>query len=276
MSLLQATVLGFVQGVTEFLPVSSSGHLVLFQTLFKMKEPMIAFDVALHAATLLVVVVYFWKDVAEVVSDFWNSMTGLISRKSVETSGIQAPHKGLWICILITMIPTGIMAVLFKDFFEKAFSNLFFVVCAWLVMGILLILSRRFQKGQKDLSVIHYGDAFWIGLVQGVALMPGISRSGSTILVGLLLGLRKETAAKFSFLMSIPAVLAACVLELRHGAGFFLEYPAASFAGFAAAVISGYFVIRWLMSLIQKGRFYLFGFYCIAVGLFSLVMVVFS
>lgn len=276
MSLLQAFVLGIVQGFTEFLPVSSSGHLVLFQTLFNMKEPMMAFDVALHLATLLVVVVYFWKDVAGVCLDFGSSLQSWISKKTVETPSLQPPHKGLWVCILITMIPTGIIAVFFKDFFERVFSNLFFVAWAWLAMGIFLIASRRFQQGQKDLGVIHYGDAFWIGFVQGIALMPGISRSGSTILIGLLLGLRKETAAKFSFLISIPAIFAACVLKLRHGMEFFSEYFVPSAAGFIAAAVSGYFVIRWLMSLIQKGRFYLFGCYCIAVSLFSFVMVVFS
>lgn len=276
MSLIQAAVLGIVQGFTEFLPISSSGHLVLFQTLFKMEEPMVAFDVALHLATLLVIVVYFRKDVLDVWFDFVSSVQRFVSKKQTRASGIEPPHQGLWICILITMVPTGIIAVLFKDFFESAFSNLFSVACAWLVTGILLILSERFQKGQKDLSVISYGDAFWIGLVQGIALMPGISRSGSTILIGLWLGLRKDTAAKFSFLISIPAILAACVLKLKHGVHFFTSYPLPTLAGFVAAAVAGYFVICWLMGLIQRGRFFLFGYYCIAVSLFTFVMVVFS
>jgi undecaprenyl-diphosphatase len=276
MILWQALVLGVVQGFTEFLPISSSGHLVLFQTLFRMKEPMMAFDIALHAATLLVVVVYFRKDVSDLLSDFRASVTGPLAKKTVPASGIPTLHKGLWVCILITMIPTGIIAVLFKGFFEKHISQLGFVALRWMIMGILFIQSRRFQKGKKDLSVIHYGDAFWIGLAQGIALMPGVSRSGITILIGLWLGLQNETAAKFSFLISIPAILAAMVLELRHGVPFFSSYPLQTLAGFLVAAVTGYIAIRWSMTLVQKGRFYLFGYYCIAVSLFAFMVVALS
>ena len=276
MSLFQAAVLGIVQGFTEFLPISSSGHLVLFQTLFGMKEPMMAFDVALHGATLLVVVVYFWKDIAEVGADFWSSVTGLISKKKVPASGIQEPHSGLWACILITLIPTGLLAVVFKHFFETEFSKLVFVAIRWLIMGILFIQSQRFQKGKKDLSVISYGDAFWIGLVQGIALMPGVSRSWSTILIALWLGYQKETAAKFSFLISIPAILAAIAMECHHGVSFFSSHAGPTLVGFLMAAVTGYIAIRWLMNLIQKGRFYLFGYYCIAVSLFAFTFLLLS
>ncbi len=273
MSIWQAIFLGVVQGITEFLPVSSSGHLVLFQRLFGMKEPMMAFDVALHGATLLVVIVYFWSDVRDVLIDFWDSLRRSFSQKGLPSPAVPPPHKGLWVCILISLIPTGLIAVFFKDFFEHQFSNLGFVGLRWLVMGTLIILSQRLRKGQKDLGSIHYGDAFWIGLAQGIALMPGTSRSGITILIGLWLGLRKDTAAKFSFLISIPAILAAMAMELRHGVHFFSSHSSATLAGFLAATVSGYLVIRWLMSVIQKGRFYLFGYYCIAVSLFAFVIV---
>ena len=276
MSLWQSLVLGIVQGLAEFLPISSSGHLVLFQHLFGMKEPMMAFDVALHGATLLVVIVYFWKDVRNVLADFGDSLRRMFSRKSAPDVPIPTPHGGLWVCILISLVPTGLIAVFFKDFFEHGFAKLGFVAIRWLVMGTLFILSQRFQKGQKDLGAIHYGDAFWIGLAQGIALMPGTSRSGITILVGLWLGLRKDTAAKFSFLISIPAILAAMAMELRHGVHLFSSYPAQTFAGFIAAAVTGYIVIRWLMSMVQKGRFYLFGYYCIAVSLFSFMVLAFS
>ena len=276
MSLWQALVLGMVQGLTEFLPISSSGHLVLFQNLFGMKEPMLAFDVALHGATLLVVIVYFWKDVRDVLLDLGDSLRRRITKKNTPSTILPPPHKGLWVCILITLIPTGLIAVFFKDFFEHEASKLGFVALRWFVMGLLFIRSQYFPKGQKDLSAIHYGDAFWIGLVQGIALMPGVSRSGSTILVGLWLGLRKDTAAKFSFLISIPAILAAMGMELRHGVHFFSSYPWPTFIGFLAAAVTGYVAIRWLMNVIQNGRFYLFGYYCIAVSLFAFVFVILS
>lgn len=270
MSLFQAAVLGIVQGLTEFLPVSSSGHLVLFQTLFNMKEPMVAFDIALHGGTLLAVLVYFFGDIRDVLTDFWETISRRNPEKIKGIAGVQPPHKGLWICILITLIPTGLIAVIFKDFFEKAFSNLSFVACAWFVMGIGLILSERFQKGQKDLACVHYGDAFWVGLAQGIALAPGISRSGSTILAGMALGLRKETAAKFSFLISVPAVAGAILLDLKRGMAFLISHPAPMVTGFVISAVTGYLAVRWLMGIIQKGQFFFFGYYCVAVSLFSL------
>lgn len=277
MSLFQAVVLGAIQGVTEFLPISSSGHLVLFQTIFGMKEPMLAFDVALHGGTLLVVLIYFWKDIGQVLADFGSAITvNIFKLKAPSAASVEAPHAGLWICILITLIPTGLIAVLFKDFFETKFSNLVSVAVCWMIMGILFVRSRHFQKGQKDLSVVSYGDSFWIGLVQGLALLPGVSRSGSTILIAIWLGYQKETAAKFSFLISIPAVLAALALELPQGASFFSAYPIQTLAGFVAAVGTGYMTVRWLMNLIQKGRFYLFGFYCVAVSLFAFTFLMLS
>jgi undecaprenyl-diphosphatase len=275
MSLWQAFVLGIVQGLTEFLPVSSSGHLVLFQNLFGMKEPMLAFDIAVHGGTLLAILVFFSGDIRDIASDFWVSVQRIISKKPV-VSGLTPSSRGLWVCILITLIPTGIMAVCFKHLFETAFSSLSFVAAAWFVMGILLILSERFQKGQKDLSVIHYGDAFWIGLAQGIALLPGISRSGSTILAGMLLGIKKEDAAKFSFLISIPAVAGAILMDLKQGVQYFSANGAVVLAGFLAAAITGYLVIRWLMGLIRQGRFFIFGYYCIAVSLFAMIFVILS
>lgn len=272
----QALVLGVVQGLTEFLPVSSSGHLVLFQNFFGMKEPLLAFDIAVHGGTLLAILLFFHKDILDILKDFTHSLQRAVSQKPVSTVSIQPPHRGLWVCILITLIPTGIMAVCFKHLFEAAFANLIFVAAAWFVMGLLLILSERFQKGQKDLSVIHYGDAFWIGLAQGIALLPGISRSGSTILAGMFLGIKKEDAAKFSFLIAIPAVAGAIVMELKEGIQYFSANAAIVLTGFAAAAITGYLVIRWLMKLIRQGRFFLFGYYCIAVSLFALTFVILS
>jgi undecaprenyl-diphosphatase len=276
MTLWQSLVLGIVQGLTEFLPISSSGHLVLFQNLFGMKEPMLAFDIALHGGTLLAIVIFFQKDISDILKDFAHSVQKAFSKKHTLTNGIQSSHRGLWACILITLVPTGIMAVCFKHFFETAFSKLIYVAAAWFVMGILLILSERFQKGQKDLSAIHYGDAFWIGLAQGVALLPGISRSGSTILAGMLLGIKKEDAAKFSFLIAIPAVAAAIMMDLKEGLQYFSANMAVVLTGFLASAITGYFVIRWLMGLIRQGRFFLFGYYCIAVSLFALTFVILS
>ncbi len=276
MILWQAVVLGIVQGLTEFLPISSSGHLVLFQNLFGMKEPMLAFDIALHGGTLLAILTFFYRDILDILKDFMSSIQGSFSKKPSSSASISSPYRGLWACILITLIPTGIAAVFFRHLFETAFANLLFVAVAWFVMGVLLILSERFQKGQRDLSVIHFGDAFWIGVAQGVALLPGISRSGSTILAGMLLGIKKEDAAKFSFLIAIPAVLGAIVMDLKAGFHYFASNMIVVLTGFWVAAIVGYLVIRWLMALIRQGRFFLFGYYCIAVSLFALTFVILS
>jgi len=275
-TLWQAIALGVVQGLTEFLPVSSSGHLVLFQNLFGMKDPVLAFDIALHGGTLLAILAFFSNDILDILKDFIRSVQKAISKTPASAAGVQPPHRGLWVCILITLIPTGILAVCFKHLFETAFANLVFVAAAWFVMGVVLILSERFQKGQRDLALIHYGDAFWIGLAQGVALLPGVSRSGSTILAGMLLGIKKEDAAKFSFLISIPAIIGAIVMDLREGMRYFSANAPAVLAGFFAAAIAGYLVIYWLMALIRKGRFFLFGYYCIAVSLFAWIVAILS
>ncbi len=228
-----------------------------------------------HGGTLIAVLAFFYKDILEIVADFFLSIQRIASQKPASFQ-LPPPHRGLWVCISITLVPTGIIAVCFKGFFETAFSNLFFVAIAWLVMGILLIMSQRFPKGQKDLSVIHYGDAFWIGLAQGAALLPGISRSGSTILAGMFLGIKKEDAAKFSFLIAIPAVIAAILMDLKEGLQYFSENTAVVLTGFFSAAISGYLVIRWLMTMIRRGRFYLFGYYCIAVSFFAFMVVILS
>jgi undecaprenyl-diphosphatase len=276
MTVFQSIVLGVVQGLTEFLPVSSSGHLVLSQNLFGIKEPMLAFDIAVHGGTLAAIFVFFYKDIFDILKDFGRSIQGVFNKKPVSTSAIPPSHRGLWVCILITLIPTGIIAVCFRHLFEAAFSKLLFVAVAWFVMGILLILSERFSKGQKDLSAIHYGDAFWIGLAQSIALLPGVSRSGSTILAGMFLGIKKEDAAKFSFLIAIPAILGAIAIDLREGIHYFSTHALVVLTGFFAAAITGYLVIRWLMKIIQQGRFFIFGYYCIAISLFALTFVILS
>lgn len=276
MTLWQALVLGIVQGLTEFLPVSSSGHLVLFQNLFGMKEPMLAFDIAVHGGTLLAILVFFYKDIFDILRDVGDNLRKIALPESASPAGILPQHRGLWVCILITLIPTGIAAIFFRHWIEAAFSKLTFVAVAWLVMGALLILSQRSSKGQKDLSAIHYGDAFWIGTAQGIALLPGISRSGSTILAGMFLGIKKEDAAKFSFLISIPAILGAIVMDFKESMQYFSSQATAVLTGFFTAAVTGYLVICWLMRIIQRGHFFLFGYYCIAAGLFALVFTILS
>ncbi len=272
MTLWQALVLGIVQGLTEFLPVSSSGHLVLFQTLFHMKEPMLAFDVALHAGTLVAVLIYFRKEIAEILVGFWDFMKRCFfpckcSQEVASGSG------SLWFMICLTLIPTGVIAVLFKDYFESSFSDLVSVGWQWIVMGIFLLLSVKIPEGTRKLEKIGWWRSLGIGLAQGIALIPAISRSGSTILAGMAFGIKREDAARFSFLISIPAILGAVLLEVKEGGVYFTSHLNEVLIGFLAAAISGYGVIKWLMGVIQKGRFSMFGYYCLFAGLVSFAVV---
>ena len=191
MTLGQALVLGIVQGLTEFLPVSSSGHLVLFQNLFGMKEPMLAFDVALHAGSLVALLVYFRKEVGAILADFF----GFLKKRSCpcacpEPSGSQP--SGLWFMILLTLIPTCLVAVLFRNYFETAFSDLASVGWQWIVMGAFLLLSVKIPEGIRKLDGIGWWRSLLIGLAQALALIPAISRSGSTILAGMALGIKRK------------------------------------------------------------------------------------
>jgi len=268
MDLLKAVILGAVQGLTEFLPISSSGHLVFFQSLFGMKEPMLSFDIALHAGTLVAVLIYFHKEFFGLFTDF---------RKFLEKCFCPAVYAKesaplLWFYILITLIPTGIIAVLFKDYFETAFSDLFACGWQWILMGALLLLSVKIPEGTKKLEGIGWWRALLIGLAQAFALVPAISRSGTTILAGMATGVKREDAAKFSFLMSIPAVLAAVLMDLKDGTAYFASHEIEVIAGFFVSALTGYLVIKWLMGIIRKGRFSIFGYYCIAIGALSIIL----
>jgi len=267
MPLWQALVLGVVQGLTEFLPVSSSGHLVLFQSLFGMQEPMLAFDVALHAGTLVAVLVYFKKEMAEILAGLGQSMARCFCPCACAANPV--PSDKLWFLIALTLIPTAVVAVVFKDYFESSFSDLASVGWQWIIMGVFLIASVRIPQGHRKIEAIGVWRSIWIGFAQALALIPAISRSGSTILAGMALGIKREDAARFSFLISIPAIAGATVLELRHGGAYFSENLGPVSIGFLASAVSGYMVIKWLMGVIQKGRFSVFGYYCILAGFFS-------
>jgi len=271
----QALVLGIVQGLTEFLPVSSSGHLVLFQTLFHMKEPMLAFDVALHAGTLVAVLTYFRKETVEILLGFCGSVKRCFF--SCACPGETAGDRGnLWFMIFLTLLPTGAVAFLFKDYFEGAFSDLYSVGWQWIIMGSLLIVSVKIPEGTRKIEGVGWWRSLLIGFSQALALIPAISRSGTTIMAGMALGIKREDAAKFSFLISVPAIAGAVALELRHGAVYFASHRTEVLIGFFASALSGYMVIKWLMGIIQKGRFSMFGYYCLLAGLVSFAVVHFS
>ncbi|MDD5218164.1 MAG: undecaprenyl-diphosphatase UppP [Candidatus Omnitrophica bacterium] len=272
MNIYEAVVLGIVQGFTEFLPVSSSGHLVLFQNLLGMREPMLAFDVAVHLGTLLAVFVYFGKDLIRMVVQSVLFAVKFPFASDKDEVHQQYPYAAITGFVILASVPTFLIAIAFKDMFEYLFSSVAAVGFAWLVMGILLVLSRWFQESNaRFLTMMNHRDAFFIGIAQGIAIIPGISRSGSTILGGMLCGIEKKDAARFSFLIGIPAILGAAVLKMREGIDFFASYPAALIAGFVMSALVGYFVIGFLLKVLGKGKFYLFGYYCLVLSVVTIV-----
>ena len=261
MDFFQAVVLGLIQGLTEFLPISSSGHLVLFQHLFGFKESMLAFDLVLHWATLLAVFVYFKKDLIYLIDHFFRFAAGLLQGKSPADLFRQYPGARVSLLIVVASIPTGVIGVLFKDAMEALFKDFGSLGIQWLIMGAVLVYSSRHDKGTRTLEEMGVGTALLIGLAQGVAIIPAVSRSGLTICAAFWMGIEKKAAARFSFLIGIPAILAAGLMELRHGLGAtgVAAFPLA--AGFMVSLIAGYLSIAFLLNLIQRDKLHIFGYY---------------
>ena len=237
MTPIQATVLGLVQGLTEFLPISSTAHLVVVQNLFGITEPPVSFDIVIHLATALVTIIVLWSVI-----------------KALKFNQLKL--------VVLAMIPTGILGLYFNRWNELIFGSLIFTAVTLIVNGVILLLPQLIKAKN---NLLNNQSAVSIGIAQGLAVLPGISRSGSTIVSGLLLGLKPEEAYNFSFLISLPAIAAAQVLQLKH-----LNLVEAEFVnfglGFAAAFISGYFALLWLRRLVSRGRLNGFAYYCLALG----------
>jgi undecaprenyl-diphosphatase len=261
MNILQSIFLGIIQGLTEFLPVSSSGHLVFFQSLMGLKEPPIFFDVMLHIGTLLAVVVYFRTDIWKIIGGIGSALKG----KEENREGAK-----LFLLIILASIPTGLMGILFKDWFESFFSRPKLVGGMLLITGLVLWLTRFTKKEGKPLGRMGWIDAILIGIAQGFAILPGISRAGATISTGLFCGLDRELSGKFSFLLSIPAILGATLLEFRRidttsGLGTVL-------IGTAVAFGVGILALTLLIKIIKIGKLFNFSYYCCGMGILMIIL----
>ena len=252
MTLLKAVLLGIVQGLTEFLPISSSGHLVIFQHLFGLHEPQLLFDIMVHIGTLLAVFAVFFRDIVTIAGESLTFASRLFKKKDPLSAPL--PGARLLFFIIIGTVPTAFLGYFLEKKADVIFSSLRLVGLTLLVTGILLWLTKRFSTDKRDISRMKVRDSFLIGLVQGIAVIPGISRS-----------------AKFSFLLSIPAILGALVLQ--SGELFNLDYSSMflDIVGMLAAFVSGYFALKFLIRIVLKGSFYLFSYYCFAVGLLILI-----
>lgn len=256
MALANSIVLGIVQGLTEFLPVSSSGHLVIASKLLGIKSD-VAFDILLHLATLLAVCSFFAPEIIEITKAF------LFERK------MENPYFKLGLLVISGSIPTAVIGFAFKDRFEAMFSSLNAVGTFLIITGILIMLADRFGKTRKGIKKFGLADSLIIGAAQGCAIAPGLSRTGTTVSTSLLLGLEPALAARFSFLLSIPAILGSSMFKSK---AIFKGMGHEAFAGFLAAAICGYFAIWLFIRLIEKRQIKGFAYYCFAAGAVSLIL----
>ena len=266
-------LMGIIQGVAEFLPISSSGHLALFQSFFGMEnveESHMFFTVLLHFGTLISVCVVYWRDIVDMIRELFLGLAALAGRK--EHGVTPPPARRLVMLIIVATLPLFVMVFL-QDALESLFSNSILVSCALMATGFILYFSDRLARGRKNARNATVLDAVIVGCGQAVAVIPGISRSGTTISIGMMRGFDRNFAVRFSFLMSLPAVLGANILSLKNAVevGFDHSLLPVYLVGVAVAAVVGYFAIRLVKSLADKGKFGKFAYYCWAVGLGSLI-----
>ena len=273
MTYCMSILMGIIQGVAEFLPISSSGHLALFQTFFgmeNMEEKYMFFTVLLHFGTLISVCMVYWRDIVDMIREFFLGIAALAGRK--DTGVAPPPARRMVMLIIIATVPLFVMVFL-RDAVNQLFSNSIMVSCALLATGFILFFSDRMARGHKTAKNATVADALIVGCGQALAVIPGLSRSGTTISVGMMRGFDRAFAVRFSFLMSLPAVLGANVLEIKDAlaSNFPIEELPMYLVGVAVSAVVGYFAIRLVKSLSDKGKFGKFAYYCWAVGLGSLV-----
>jgi len=273
MNLPEAILLGIVQGLTEFLPISSSGHLVLFQRLFGLREAELFFDIAVHVGTLVAVLAVFWRDVAAIAKALLQLCLLIPDREAIREKWRTDPHVRLGLFVAVGSIPTAVLGLLFHRIAEELFASVSIVGWMLMVTGLLLWSTRRRNRdaagsGSRSPTVVL---ALIIGIVQGLAIIPGISRSGSTIGTAILLGLDRELAARFSFLLAIPAISGAALIGLKD----FQNTPHSpllfALLGAIASCLVGYLALRYLIHLVRRGQLHYFAPYCWIVGIVAVV-----
>ena len=266
MDIIQAIIIGIVQGLTEFLPVSSSAHLVFAHNILGV-ESSLAFDVFLHLGTLIAVIWFFRWDILKMLKSWWLSIGDILQGRFRQ--GLRDdPYKRLAWYVILATIPVGIVGVLFEDSIDALFAGALYVPAFFLfVTGTILYLSQRMNSGNINLRNISAKESLWMGLGQACAILPGLSRSGTTIAAGLTAGLEKEFAAKFSFILSIPAIFGAFIFQLKDIGSAMDANFLPIFLGFIASIIAGYFAIKWMLDLIQNRSLDIFAYYCWLMGI---------
>ena len=269
MEIIQSIILGIVQGLTEFIPVSSSAHLLLLQKLFGWDTSSVTFDVALHMGTLVALIGFFWKDWMSIFASFYRR---LLSRAPYPADDEAKSSGKLLIPIVIATIPAAIVGVLFDSQIEGMRDRVWMVpaiAAALAVVAIIMVIAEKISSQKRGVGQMNYVDYIVIGLAQALALFPGVSRSGITIIAGLGRGLKRESAARFSFLLSTPVIFGAGVKQVLDvlKTGLAPNQGLVLLVGFLAATISGYLAIRFLMNYLQRRSLNAFAIYRVALGL---------
>lgn len=286
MTLLKAIIMGIIQGLAEFLPISSSGHLAIFKHILNINtDTGLLFDVLLHFGTLVALFIAFWKDIKELIIEgfsiigvyfgnighwFWNIFH---TEKTTYNKVITTPYRRFVMLIIVSTIPTGIIGILLKDVIEFSSTTLLIPGLFLILTGILLTIADKVRTGKKDEKDATYKDAGVIGIAQGIATMPGLSRSGTTITACLLCGFDKTFAVKYSFIMSIPAILGAIVLELKDfsissvGETEMLYY----LIGTIISSVIGYICIKTMLVIVRGKKFKYFAYYCFIIGFIAVI-----
>ena len=269
MTLSALILLALLQGFTEFLPISSSGHLVLGQHLLGVSSPGVYLEVVLHLGTLVSVIVVFRRDLALLVKAAWDMVSTPFSRVRRAPN----PYRRLVLLLVIGSIPAGLAGVFLGDLFAGLFSDLRAVGLALIVTGGIVLYTGT-ASGNRDLGRLTIKDAISVGLGQALAITPGLSRSGSTIAAGLFCGLNRDAAVRFSFLLSLPVILGAGLLEIPAALASELTYPAWwLLIGALVSALTGIVAILWLLDLLRKGRVRYLAYYVFALGLVTLIWV---
>ena len=276
MSFFQAIILGLVQGLAEFLPISSSGHLALLQAFFGVEsDSVLLFTVLLHVGTLVSVFIIYWKDIVELVVELFRTIKDLCTGKGPRINS--SPTRRLGFMIIVATIPTAIIGLLFEDFFESLYSSIASIALGLVFTGFILLIAERSGKEDKGIMEMKFRHAIFVGIMQGIAICPGVSRSGSTLFGSLMSGLERKLAVKFAFLISIPSILGSVVLEAPKAFAEDIDGSLAGpiIAGVIIAALSGIFAIKTMIRVVSNKRLIGFTIYVwlVAIAVFAYVLI---
>ncbi len=272
LSYAKAVILGLVQGLSEFLPISSSGHLALLQYFFGIdSDNVLIFTVLLHMGTLIAVFIVYWKDIVALLKELCCVIYDIFHGRGLRIN--HRPERRLGFLIIVASIPTGVIGLLFNDTFESFYSSLTAIGIGLLITGTILKIAEITSAGDKHIMEMKFSNAIFVGIMQGIAITPGISRSGSTLFGGLMCGLDRAFAVKFAFLISIPSILGSFILELGGAisAGTGGIQPGPVIAGVAVAAVSGFFAIKVMIKLVTDKKLSVFSYYTWIIGAFVII-----